>query len=564
MFSKIQNHLLLHQPLLWNMKIVPVAAISLALHLIFFLTGYINGAVDFTQAYEQYVYDVTPGIAIFFSVIIGLFLFIIWIVYYFRNNAFKAFYPKNKSSLYKEWLLIILVCLLNCTYSLTFMYAQDLRKRNYFPEQEFSHRVDVISMASVFVDGGFLEDEYYQEYDKQLDSTIQKHRTTFPYFGKEYPLKSLLNKANSNFTYQDHIKDSVNAVRVKGWLHNNQRDSVAWLLHQMDDIVKSHQLKSGITPHEWLTRVYNPPLYSDYTTIGRVERYELTDYRGRPTNTRTYDEYSEEAELAGAYAEPDTAGAVEGKYYVYSEGNQRYAVDLTENNVRTINEVIYVYPKYYVPFSQLEEAYGKISNAWVNPDINLSVCTIYFCCSIMLSLVIFSFRVTSGRSWLIALIVYGLTALVVGIICMILGVGDFINGSMAGYLYFIFWIIIVVCLLIYFYSKKESKGISGIVVNILLWLTPALLPTIIFLIKTWYDDWYYDTYYRNDGVYLSDEVMPVNNGLYPDQVTPPKNALIALISDYPHYTFLLCAFVFIGYMYFFTNSIRKWKGVAEA
>lgn len=549
MFNKIQNHLLLHHPLLWNLKIVPVVAISLIIQIIFFIVGYIDGAVDFTRKYGEYLYDVTPAIAIFFSIITGLFLFIIWMVFYFRNNAFKAFYPKDRNALYKEWLLILLVCVLNCTYSLTFMYAQDLRKRNYFTEEEFSHRVDVISMASVFADGGFLKSEYYEEYDEKLDSTIQKYRTTYPYFGKEYPLNSLLNKSNSNFTYQSSEKDSVNEMRVKGWLHNNQRDSVAWLLHETDKIVKYHKLKASITPHEWLSRVYNPPLFTQYNTIGRVDHYELTGY-DRPTNTRKYD-YDIDTMTVAAVATPvfDTVKIKTGNVYVYNGPNGKETIDLNENTVKTIKNAIYVFPKYYVPFSQLEESYGTLSDAWVNPDADTGLAIAYLCFAIMLSLSIFSFRVTSGRSWLIALVSFGLSSLVIGIFSLIINLSHHSHFFIRDYIYFIIWIIILIALLIYFYNKKEKKGLSGVVVNILLWLTPALLPTIIFIVYEWYNDWY-DVYYHSF--------------VKPETMAKPKNDIILLIRNYPEYVFLLCAAAFIGYMYFFTNSIRKWKGIAEA
>ena len=554
MFKKIQNHLLLHHPLLWNLKIVPVLAISIAIQIIFFTIGYVDGTVDFSRNYGEYLYDVTPAIVIFFSIVIGLFLFIIWIVFYFRNNAFKAFYPKDRNALYKEWLLILLVCVLNCTYSLTFTYARDLKKRNYFTEQEFSRRIDVISMASVFADGGFLQSEYYQEYNKELDSTIQKHRATYPYFGKEYPLNSLLNKSNSNFTYQSHEKDSITERRVKGWLHNNQRDSVAWLLHQMDEIVKYHHLKSSVTPQEWLSRVYNPPLFTKYNTIGRVARYELTGY-SRPTNTRKYN-YNEN-ELADVIEPeyrptPDTLTDANGKVYVYNTPNGKEIIDLTENTVRTVDSVIYVYPKYYVPFSQLEESYSTISEAWVNPDADIPMAIVYFCFSVGLSLLVFSYRLSTGRSYLIAIVSYGLASLVIGILCLIVGnfhIFGFYSSFLRNYLYFIIWVIIVIILLINFYTKKEKKGVSGVVVNVLLWLTPALLPTIIFLIKEWYDDWY-DVYYHSF--------------VKPETMAEPPNAIIESISIYPEYVFLLCLGTFIVYMYFFTNSIRKWKGLAEA
>jgi len=40
MFKKIQQYLLTHYPLLWNIKIVPVLATTLIVNLLFFMSGY--------------------------------------------------------------------------------------------------------------------------------------------------------------------------------------------------------------------------------------------------------------------------------------------------------------------------------------------------------------------------------------------------------------------------------------------------------------------------------------------------------------------------------------------
>ena len=48
MFKKIQNHLLLKYPLLWNTKFVPMLVIGSVLNIIYFGIGYTNGIIDFS------------------------------------------------------------------------------------------------------------------------------------------------------------------------------------------------------------------------------------------------------------------------------------------------------------------------------------------------------------------------------------------------------------------------------------------------------------------------------------------------------------------------------------
>src|SRR5687768_15379422 len=113
MFKKTQEYLLLHRPLLWNLKILPVTAIIAAIHAIFFFLGYWFGAVDFSESNEDFYFDWTEGFVMFTGVLISVLLMLIWLVFYLRNNAFKSFYPKKRASLYQEWLLIFVIATLN-------------------------------------------------------------------------------------------------------------------------------------------------------------------------------------------------------------------------------------------------------------------------------------------------------------------------------------------------------------------------------------------------------------------------------------------------------------------
>lgn len=505
MFQKIQNSLLLKHPLLWNIKIVPVLAATVFFHIIFFIIGYVDGAIDFTTI-ERWDYSSTPALVTFFAVLLAILLFIVWMVFYFRNNAYKSFYPQRSSSLYKEWLLILLVCLFNCTYSASYLYAKDLRARNYFSEEEFSRRIDIISMASLFADGGFREDG--REYVDDETGWIQKD--SFEFNNRQYHLESLLNKTITNFSYQGRIKDSLNEVRVKMWLAENRKDSVLWVMNEFDKISKSHNLKSNITPKQWFDKIYNYPEFTDYITVGRVENYEEGS-----TDHYSYNEYETEVVVA---ADDETE------------------LDTASFYVKTIKGQRHIFSRYHVPLSQLDKSYSKISSSWYSPDIDFESLSFYLYFSLCLSLAIFSFRVTSGRNWLIALISLGVLAMLTGIMSV---------AIYSGLLYPISWFVIIICLFIYFISKyiiKTEKSISGIVLNGVLWLMPWLLPILY--------------------VIILDIVKDINHpdGYNSSIPTPFEDWLEA----YGMVMMYVNAALYVVYMYFFTGVIKKWKGIAEA
>jgi heme/copper-type cytochrome/quinol oxidase subunit 2 len=499
MFNKIQNYLLLHHPLLWNTRIVPMLALTVALNIMFFLIGLADGAINFKAEEEWRMQSDSQFIICFFAIMVGILAVIIWMVYYFRNNAFKSFYPKGTNSLFKEWLIVLAIIILNSFYSLSYLYAKDFRARNYVDEEVFQHRSDIISMSSIFTTGAFKHTG--QEVNEVNGEIVTKQTDSFEYRGKKYHINSLLNKTIENFYYGERRQDSINEERVKGWLIENRKDSVLWLMAEFDKIVKAHELKSNITPQQWLKLQYDHPAFTNYINVGQADKFVNVDY--------DYD---------------DTSVSVSTPEFT------RMMQDTLANRVEMKDGDTYIYPKYYVPMDQLTASYEIMSDAWNNPDADYELFLAYLYFSIGLSLAVFSFRVTSGRNWLIAAISLGLFAMFTGII------GVFSGGSAT---YFIIWLFVITALWIYYYnisrSKQQKEG-SGIIINHQLWLLPWILPLIYGTVSIIASS---DDYYNR---------TPFD--IWLDENTENMMSINVLL--------------LVALMYLFTNSIKKWKGIAEA
>ncbi|RYJ44414.1 hypothetical protein [Flavobacterium beibuense] len=547
MFKKIQNHLLLRHPLLWNTKFIPVLVITLVVNLAFFIGGYITGAVDFTDPYGYNILRDFKPIAAFLAVVIALLVIILWLVFYVRNNAFKSYYPKKNNSLYKEWLILLIVCLLNVSYIPIYEYAYDLRARNYFDKEEVIKRADIISKASLFVNGSYhswdrFDRTMYNELlnKKPLDSLREYHEEaeaieTIPaynhhqrnydedddyynrewdtvcYFENEYKLTSLMNRQKESFFIQPDINDSLNEWKVKKWMLNREKDSVRKVLNDFFALANEHGLKANITVEQWLNFVYKPDMYEDFQIVGKHSMDAI------------YDERKENNE--------------------YTETND------TENNfTKNIDGIIHIYPKYYVPFSQLYNGYDRISGAYVSP-IDYKDIIGYFIFGFSVSLLIFSFRVTSAKSWLIAAVSIGVLGLVTFIFSLVAYyfLNEFIIIDEMT-LFFMIWTIIIALCFFYFLHRnkiKTSKKISGIIVNVLLWLLPTLF--IIAYAYAWY--YFRIVEEKTYNPYLISYEHP------PFQKWLDENLTLCI------YCWLL---IIILYMYPLTRLIKKWKGIAEA
>ncbi|WP_306352523.1 hypothetical protein [Flavobacterium sp. '19STA2R22 D10 B1'] len=473
MFQKIQRYLLINHPLLWNTKIVPTVAILILFHICFFAIGYVGENINFSEYNYYYSSNfIDNGIIVFISILISVLTFIVWMVLYCRNNAFKSFYPKKSNALFKEWCIILIICLLNCTYTVSYFYGINLKIKSYYSEEVVMERANIISMASLFV-----TDQYYNM------NEIRSKNDTVKYQGKIYSINSLINQRMYNSL--DSYTHSNNEIRVKNWLVNNQKDSVVWVMKEFIKIADVHQLKANITAEKWSDLVYHAPEFTEYETISRIKK-EL-----------------------------------------YSNNN-------IEN-------------KYYVPFNSLERTYSKLSQAWSDPFMDLFALNFILYVTIISSFLVFSFKTTSGRSWLIAFVALNVVGIITGIFAAIF------NSIIT---YSIIWIIIIILLFLYYVSvciQKNGKRKSDIILNIVLWLLP-ILPLIVYgLLLEFTKDYYY----------AQRKLEVIQSGITSIEVPYNYSTHNWLQDNFQLFLYINSVFIIL-YMFFFSKMIQKWKGIPEA
>ena len=507
MFRKIQKNLLINHPLLWNSKIVPLTFFAVVFHIIFFLIGYVRGTIDFTETDTNYSFDASEGTLIFFSVLISILSLIIWCVYYFKNNALKSFYPKNNFSLFKEWLLIFFGSLLIVTFLVSYFYGKETRVRSYFTENEARKRTEILSLGSFFVNGSY---SYYYDNDvaevvetePNVDDTIRVNQKNYIlYKGKKYSANSLLNKNINSYSFIDAKKDSIYVDRIKNLLVTNQKDSIQKIFKNYLTIAKEHNLKSSIDDKKWLQLIYDYPTFENYKTIG-----------------------SEEKDV----------------YYLENNDYDKSKIDTTEQYLVQEKEGNFLYNRFYVPEKQLHHAYQKISNSYTNPTISWESYLIALYVALGVSLLLFSFRVTSGKNWLITLVSLGVLNILIGIITAIFG---------SEYVYLSGILIIFTFSFLYFIttiSAQKGKGISGITINAMLWILPAFAPIMYFFILE-----------------ITKKISGYNNavGLSRD-ILYPKITFLQDSGFLFFLTYLNLLFVVIVMLYL-SKKIKQWRGIAE-
>ncbi len=508
MFKKTQKYLLLNHPLLWNTKAVPVTFFLIVMHVIFLILGYVNGALDFRETDRNYNSG-NEDIILFFSVLISFLTFIIWLVYYFKNNGFKAFYPKGNFSLFKEWCLILIISFLLSSFTLSFEFGSDLRIKSYFSEAEARKRCETLSKASIFYGDNF--DEPGSE-RKLVNDTLRYVNLDHVLFnGKKYSLTSLINKDIHNYSFFDARWDSLTKIKVKNWLIDDNRDSVKTVMKNYFSMVNEHQLVSNINESQWFDLVYNSPRFEQDRIIAKREKdhYGNSEYN-----------YDHEYETA-VEALPDMP----------------QKIDSVNQYVKMVGKDKYIYYKTFVPADQLEYNYQRIAYTYVSPSVSLELFLGFFYLALGISMVLFSFKVTSGRYWLIALVSMGVLNILLGIF-----------AATFSSEYFYFWSLLLFTLALFAYfaivvARRTSKGISGTTLNALLWLFPAFIP----LVYT-----------------VTLQLMRYNCGYYQPGFKYENYPVLQFLSDNTQLMLMVNIAFVVLMMLFFSIKIKAWRALADS
>jgi hypothetical protein len=404
MFKDIQKKLLLKYPLLWNTKFVPMVAIGLLLHLIFFGLGYLDGTIDFSNRNNLDI-EVT---CILFGVLLVIIIIILWLINYFKNNSLKSFYSKSKYSLFYEWLQIFVVSALLITFYIPFSVGKQLHQKNYYSLEETTNRCKTIATADMFIDGSFgeteidslasglidslgnkvalnynAEDANTAEYSTEQESIAVEAVSGYTYKnhiifnGKKYDQFSLVNRNTFEFTVISREQDSLNKIQVQNWLHQDNQAEVKKLMDNYLSLIREHDLATNLNMDKWFEIVYKGPEFHEFLYIQPYLKQYETD--------NSYNSYDYATKIGN--------------------GERKYS-------------------KYFVQQDVLKDKYDTVSEAHTDSFFKIEMILGFLYGAFGLSILIFSFRVTTGKSWLIAVVTTGVINIVYSILTAITGVGD--------------------------------------------------------------------------------------------------------------------------------------------
>lgn len=503
MIKNIQKYLLTHHPIIWNTKLIPMLIVLLGVHLVFFGIGYIASDASFSRAYSYYSPFDNLGILYFVSILISILVLIGWLVFYNRNNGFKIFYPRKTSQVYLEWILILIITLgiTLIPFSLTEGYIS--KWKSIASEKETKSALEVLDRAKVLIpDTDYSSFNYDSDYHKVIPvpkgmnlraDSIDLDDYSIQYSGsgqiiiRGYTGTSLLFFRPYNYRNYHYYKNSPQHIleenyidtsdwakirrqdKVIDWLRNGDKEKILTIMKDFEKLQKEHNMSVNITPEQWFKRIYKPPFFPvDNST--KIDTYQPSHfYNNSNYNDDYYELSTAEVESITVVDVTDTAFAVEPEVAVVDD----YYIEQSK-------------PVPFLQYNELHEGYKQIMKCYDKNEDKEWLFLFCSCIGIWISLFIFSFRITSGKSWLISLVATGV--LIFTVVLTTVAMLDTMdwgweNERIIVMIVLLFWVALFIALGAKIISKiraGKEKGNSKYYINLFIWLVPCQIPLLFF------------------------------------------------------------------------------------
>lgn len=195
--NKINKHLLEYYPLIWNTRLVWMIGVNIIVHLLFFVIGFssVSGLEDLKEhsSLNAFFFDTSN---VYYNVLISIFILLIWIIFYLRNNAFKNLYSIKKGMLFQQFCIIFLIFMISTTQFYSFHKGLKTKIKSLYSWQKVDKDIKDFNSVSLFL----IQDQDNYEIDKKK-------------YPKPFPLRVAISNNGLNI---NNIDTSKSYIKHKG------------------------------------------------------------------------------------------------------------------------------------------------------------------------------------------------------------------------------------------------------------------------------------------------------------------------------------------------------------
>ena len=507
--NKINKYLLEQYPLIWNTRLVWMLGVNTIVHLLFFIIGFysVNGLEDLKieHGLDNYFFDTSN---VYYNVLISIFILLIWIIYYLRNNAFKNLYSVKKGMLFKQFCIVLLIFFISTTQYFSFKTGLKAKIKSLYSWHKVDADIKTFNKANLFLmqneDDYEIDKKQYPEpfplkvainYNNALEENIDttkiylKHDGSFLQF---YKLRSdsVIQELNtytqrySNHNFKNRIVKDISAFKVflnpsllnystvkydygqdvissrsllnyyQNTLQNKDDAAIKEVLKATLSLAKKYNIKHNLTVENWFPLIDNKPYYLLKTLINNSDP-----------------------------SEEDISGMI----YKGDENERNSSIPYSKN--------------LYLDFNNLDNFFNNVHEAYFD-EFNNGLFNFFIIFSIFLAVLIFVFKTTNLKAVLLSFVA-SLVVLVLIVWLMSSVRNLFENSKYTEHVIMISVSFVIILFSIISYVLKWKK----IIISIFWSLVLFAIPTFFFFIATCYSKYLQVVYlelHPNNYSYKSD------------------------------------------------------------
>lgn len=214
--NKINKYLIERYPTIWNTRIVWMLAINLLVHILFYFIGFVSHSNPVSLQSSRVIDDYFSSGVIMIHIIISMLLLVGWLVYMFKNNGFKNFYPTSNIKLFGQFVCYLVIVFASISFYFSYMFGLRSYVNVAYPNDELVKNVEIINKAYPFLSVGYQDytldkkaypKPFYDLYCETNSDLIDHNKKYFETNGYEYQFYSLYKVAiaardtNGDFKY---------------------------------------------------------------------------------------------------------------------------------------------------------------------------------------------------------------------------------------------------------------------------------------------------------------------------------------------------------------------------
>lgn len=584
--NKINTYLLENYPTLWNTRVVWVLGIATIIHIIFYLFGLSSLTNPETLHNRNVIENFFKNGMLFFSIMVSIIILVTWLIFMFKNNAFKNFYPTKKIDIFKQFVLYFIIILCATTFYYSYLSGAKTYIINTYQNNEIAQDIALANKTAPFFSHGInnytIANVNYPEplnklYCEIVTENIDYEKTNYKFLNGDYQFYDLRSKTRSlktpynNIDYQYNVFTEQTDSTITYYFKNEVQDISSYIkttepsyynYSKLFYSSKSNRYNS-YNNHNNYTHLYNTvnknnkEKFSKKAILYNLSKanYELLE-RNNPDEIKAtlsnFLKLSKKYKIKHNLNEDIWFSLIYQprdfrlKHIINNEERSLYYDNLEHKVNLAPLEKLYkeIKSDYYLESNSLGIVFENIEELKSKPLVSFEI-HFFLWISFITAMLILIFRITGLKSLIFSIIASGVLMIFVALVTALFNYT--ISGG-KGFEYFVFYfvfligsIIIIVAL---FLSTKIKKQITAIFINISL----AGFAPYIFLICALI------TKHQDDACRL----------FYSDyQLLRKEKCFMLLETLNPSawsFIFLCIGFVFL---FFFSKTILNWKAMPE-